>query len=56
MATAVVRIYLIHDMTARVAASTMVHNIAAAENVSAAGTAAGALGEGLADSLDIFGF
>jgi hypothetical protein len=56
MATAVMRIYLIHDLTARVAALTTVHNIAAAENVSARGAAATAIGEGLADSLEIFGF
>ena len=56
MATAVMRIYLIHDLTARIAASTTVHNIAAAENVSARGASANAIGEGLADSLDIFGF
>jgi uncharacterized membrane protein YjgN (DUF898 family) len=57
MATAVVRIYLIHDIAARVAASTTVYNVAAAENVAARGQAANAVGEGLADSLDIsFGF
>lgn len=56
MATAVMRIYLIHDLTARIAASTTVHNIAAAENVSARGASADAVGEGMADSLEIFGF
>jgi uncharacterized membrane protein YjgN (DUF898 family) len=56
MATAVVRIYLIHDLVARVAEATKVHNIAAAENVSARGASANAVGEGLADSLEIFGF
>jgi uncharacterized membrane protein YjgN (DUF898 family) len=56
MAGAVTRIYLIHDLMARIASSTMVHNIAAAENVAARGAAANAVGEGLADSLDIFGF
>jgi uncharacterized membrane protein YjgN (DUF898 family) len=56
MATAVVRIYLVHDLVARVAKSTIVHNIAAAENVTAQGEAANAIGEGLADSLEIFGF
>ena len=56
MATAVMRIYLIHDLTARAVASTSVHNITAAENVAALGAAADAIGEGLADSLEIFGF
>ena len=56
MATAVMRIYLIHDLTARIAASTSVHNITAAENVAARGATATAIGEGLADSLEIFGF
>jgi uncharacterized membrane protein YjgN (DUF898 family) len=56
MATAVMRLYLIHDVTARIAASTTVHNIAAAEDVAARGAAANAVGEGLADSLEIFGF
>jgi hypothetical protein len=56
MVTAVMRIYLIHDLSARVAASTTVHNIAAAETVVAGGPAASAIGEGLADSLEMFGF
>jgi len=56
MATAVMRIYLIHDLTARIAESVTVHNIASAENVSARGASANAVGEGLADSLEIFGF
>lgn len=53
---ATLRIYLLHDVTAWLADSTAVHNIAAAENVSARGMPASALGEGFADSLDIFGF
>ena len=56
LATAVVRIYLIHDVSARIAASTCVHNIAAAETVAAGGAEASAIGEGLADSLEMFGF
>lgn len=57
MTTAVVRIYLIHDIAARVAASTTVHNLAAADNVAVRGGADNALGEGLASSLDVsFGF
>jgi uncharacterized membrane protein YjgN (DUF898 family) len=56
MLMAILRIYLIHDVSARVAASTWVHNIAAAETVVAGGPAASAIGEGLADSLEMFGF
>ena len=52
----VVRIYLRRDIWARVAASTGFHNMEAAANVAARGEAAGALGEGFADSLDIGGF
>ena len=51
-----VRIYLMRDLWARVAASTTVQNLAAAENVAAMGTLTSALGEGFADSLDIGGF
>jgi len=54
--TAVMRIYLIHDFTARVAAVTTVHNIEAAQNVVARGDTVNALGEGFANSLDIFGY
>ena len=53
---AVMRIYLIHDVWKRVAESTTVHNLAAAAEVAAQGEMAGALGEGLADSLDVVGF
>jgi uncharacterized membrane protein YjgN (DUF898 family) len=52
----IMRIYLIHDIWGRIAASTTVYNIASAENVAARGAAVSALGEGLADSLDVFGF
>jgi uncharacterized membrane protein YjgN (DUF898 family) len=52
----VVRVYLRRDVWARVVSSTVVHNPAAAYNVSARGEAAGSLGEGLADSLDVGGF
>lgn len=51
-----VRLYLVRDMWQRVAASALVHNLAAADNVAARGHLAGALGEGLADGLDIGGF
>ncbi len=52
----VIRMYLRRDLWARVASSALVHNLAAAENVAAQGEAANALGEGLANSLDIGGF
>jgi hypothetical protein len=50
------RLYLARDVWERVASSTIVHNLAAAENVAARGEAAGSLGEGLADGLDVGGF
>jgi uncharacterized membrane protein YjgN (DUF898 family) len=52
----VMRLYLRRDVWARVAAASLVYNLAAAENVAARGQAAGALGEGFADSLDVGGF
>lgn len=52
---AVIRIYLIHDMWQRVASSVTVHNLAAAVDVAEQGQMVSALGEGLADSLDIGG-
>jgi hypothetical protein len=52
----VVRLYLRRDVWARVVASSVVHNLAAADNVAARGEAANALGEGFADGLDIGGF
>ena len=52
----VMRMYLRRDVWARVAASTIVHNLAAADNVVARGDTVNALGEGFADSLDIGGF
>jgi uncharacterized membrane protein YjgN (DUF898 family) len=52
----VMRMYLVRDVWARVAASTVVHNLAAADNVVARGDTVSALGEGFADSLDIGGF
>jgi uncharacterized membrane protein YjgN (DUF898 family) len=52
----VVRLYLRRDVWVRVALSTTVHNLAAAHNVVARGEASGAIGEGLADSLDVGGF
>lgn len=52
----VLRIYLMRDVWQRVADTTLVHNLAAAENVTGQGDAVSALGEGFADSLDIGGF
>lgn len=52
----IVRLYLRRDVWARIAATAVVHNLAVAENVIARGAAAGALGEGFADSLDVGGF
>ena len=52
----VFRIYLVRDIWAKIAATSVVHNIAAADNVAVMGDAANAIGEGFADSLDIGGF
>jgi uncharacterized membrane protein YjgN (DUF898 family) len=52
----IVRIYLRRDVWARLASSSLVYNLSAADNVTARGEAANALGEGFADSLDIGGF
>lgn len=52
----VMRLYLMRDVWSRVAATTTVYNIAAAENVTAIGDLASALGEGFADGLDVAGF
>lgn len=52
----VVRLYLRRDVWVRVVASSVVYNLAAADNVTARGEAANALGEGFADGLDIGGF
>ena len=52
----VVRMYLRRDLWARIVASTVIYNLAAADNVTARGEAANALGEGFADSFDIGGF
>ena len=47
------RYFLDRGLWAAVAASTTVVNLAAADRVQAAGEAAGSLGEGLADALDV---
>jgi uncharacterized membrane protein YjgN (DUF898 family) len=52
----VMRIYLLRDLWARVVASTSVHGIEVAANVTARGELANALGEGFADGLDVAGF
>ena len=52
----VMRVYLLRDVWVRVLASTTVHGIEAAANVSAKGELASALGEGFADGLDVAGF
>jgi hypothetical protein len=52
----IMRLYLMRDLWQRVAASTRIHNLAAADNVAARGDTVSALGEGFADSLDVTGF
>jgi hypothetical protein len=52
----VLRVYLQRDVWVRVITSTTVHHIEAVGNVSARGDLASALGEGLADGLDVVGF
>ena len=56
VANVVVRVYLLRDIWERVAISTTVYHLEAVEGVSAAGELASAVGEGLADGLDVFGF
>ena len=51
----VFRLYLTHDVWERIVNTTSVHNLAAADNVASRGDVASALGEGLADSLDVGG-
>jgi len=50
------RIYLMRDVWQRVTDTLTVHNLQAADNVTAQGHLVSALGEGFADSLDIAGF
>src|SRR6266436_1368994 len=52
----VMRVYLLRDLWVGALASTIVHDIEAAANVSARGEMANALGEGFADGLDVAGF
>jgi hypothetical protein len=51
-----IRIYLLRDVWARVAQTTRVHSLSAADDVTGEGDAVSALGEGFADSLDVAGF
>lgn len=53
---AVIRLYLMRDIWAKVANTTIVHNLAATDNVAGQGVQSDALGEGFADGLDIGGF
>lgn len=53
---AILRLYLNRDVWALVAQSTVVHNLTAAADVAGQGDIAGAVGEGLADGLDVAGF
>jgi uncharacterized membrane protein YjgN (DUF898 family) len=52
----VMRVYLLHDLWVRLVGSTTIHHIDAAANVAAMGDLANAVGEGLADGLDVVGF
>jgi uncharacterized membrane protein YjgN (DUF898 family) len=52
----VMRVYLLRDLWVRLIDSTTVYGIDAAANVAAAGDLANAIGEGLADGLDVVGF
>jgi uncharacterized membrane protein YjgN (DUF898 family) len=56
IANVVMRLYLLRDVWARVAASTTVYQLEAVEDVSVTGELANAIGEGLVDGLDVFGF
>lgn len=52
----VARLYLTRDIWAKVLATTVVTNLSAAANVMAKGDLATAVGEGIADGLDVAGF
>jgi hypothetical protein len=52
----VMRVYLLRDLWMRVVQSVTVHDLEAATNISAIGDPASAIGEGLADGLDVVGF
>jgi uncharacterized membrane protein YjgN (DUF898 family) len=52
----VVRVYLVRGLWERVVTSATAHDLESADNVRAMGSLASALGEGLADGLDVVGF
>jgi hypothetical protein len=52
----VMRVYLLRDLWARVIETVTVHDLDTSANVSATGDLANAIGEGLADGLDVVGF
>lgn len=52
----VLRVYLQRDLLQRVCDTVKVYDIAAADDVTGIGVAASAIGEGLADGLDVAGF
>ena len=52
----VLRVYLLRDLWVRLVGSTTVYGLEAAANVAATGDLASAVGEGLADGLDVVGF
>ncbi|HZP77644.1 MAG TPA: DUF898 family protein [Pseudolabrys sp.] len=52
----VTRVYLLYGVWERVVTSATVHNLERADDVSARGDLASALGEGFADGLDVAGF
>ena len=52
----VMRVYLTRDLWVRLVGSTTVYGLEAAANVAARGDLASAVGEGLADGLDVVGF
>jgi uncharacterized membrane protein YjgN (DUF898 family) len=56
MLNVVMRIYLLRDLWVRLIRSTKVHHIEAAADVAVKGDLANAVGEGLADGLDVVGF
>ena len=51
----VVRLYLNRDIWAKVAGTTVVHDLSAADDIVGQGDQVDALGEGLTDGLDIGG-
>jgi len=52
----VMRVYLMRDVWVRLVGSTQVHGLATLADVSVRGELASAIGEGLADGLDVVGF